>query len=217
MEPAQTPYVVVVGVDYSETGDLAFQQAFELAAAHPLSELHVVHVVQLAVPTDEFGFTPLTAYTAMTLEQAEADLNQHVRQRVGELGAKLASQRAPRVVPHVRIEAPAQEIAQLAADLEANLVVVGTHGRRALARLFVGSVAEVVVRLAPCPVLVVRPRRIVELPQVQPPCPECVKARHASGGEVQWCAQHSERHGQRHTYHQNDRGADGTMPLVFRG
>lgn len=218
MERVQKPYIVVVGVDYSETGDLAFQHAFEIAASHPLAELHVINVVHLMVATDEFGFTPLMAYASMTLEQAEEDLKQHVEQKVSEFHRKLATQQpAPRVIPHVRIEAPAREIAQLAADLEANLVVVGTHGRRAVARFFVGSVAEVVVRLSPCPVLVVRPQRIVELPQIAPPCPECVKARQASGGESQWCAQHSERHGQRHVYHQNDRsGADGTMPLVFR-
>ena len=51
----------------------------------------------------------------------------------------------------------------------ADLVVVGTHGRRALARMLVGSVAELTVRLAPCPVLVVRPKaRPAPLPAGRP-------------------------------------------------
>ena len=58
------------------------------------------------------------------------------------------------------LDTPAFEIAQLATDLEADLVIVGTHGRRALSRLVLGSVAEVAVRLAPCPVLVMRPKAI---------------------------------------------------------
>jgi len=217
MEPEQKPYVVVVGVDYSETGDLALEQALELAATHAASDLHVINVVRLVVATDEF--TPLMAYASMTLEQAEKDLKEHVEQKVQEFRGKLEPSRGsvPRVFPHVRLEAPAREIAQLASDVEANLVVVGTHGRRALARVFIGSVAEVVVRLAPCPVLVVRPQRSVELPKIEPPCAQCVKVRKETGGESQWCAQHSERHGQRHTYRQSDRSqADGTMPLVFR-
>jgi hypothetical protein len=159
------------------------------------------------------------AYASMTVQEAKEDLEQHVQRKLGELRAKLWPQpSAPRVISHVRIDAPAREIAQLASDLEADLVVVGTNGRRALSWLVLGSVAEVVVRLAPCPVLVVRPQRLVELPKIEPPCSECVQARKQSGGEHQWCAQHSERHGQRHTYHQNDRSvADGTLPLVFRG
>jgi hypothetical protein len=104
-------------------------------------------------------------------------------------------------------------------DVEADLVVVGTHGRRGLTRLMLGSVAEGTVRLAPCPVLVVRPKAVpAAVPTIQPPCPRCVEARTASGGKQFWCEQHSERHGQRHTYHQGDRvSADGGMPLVFHG
>jgi nucleotide-binding universal stress UspA family protein len=57
----------------------------------------------------------------------------------------------------VRFGDAGDAIAQLASDIEADLVVVGTHGHRGLERLLLGSVAENVVRLAPCPVLVVRP------------------------------------------------------------
>jgi nucleotide-binding universal stress UspA family protein len=56
----------------------------------------------------------------------------------------------------VRTGPPASTIAETAAEEEADLVVVGTHGRSGLDRLIVGSVAERVVRLATCPVLVVK-------------------------------------------------------------
>ena len=53
---------------------------------------------------------------------------------------------------------PATEIARVARENGFDLVVMGTHGRRGLRRLFVGSVTEEVIRIAPCSVLAVRPR-----------------------------------------------------------
>ena len=82
--------------------------------------------------------------------------------------------------------------------------------------MFVGSVAEMVVRLAPCPVLVVRPKRLMEYPKIEPPCPACLETRRVTGGERLWCDEHNVRDGQRHTYGQRDRVAeDGTLPLLF--
>jgi nucleotide-binding universal stress UspA family protein len=62
------------------------------------------------------------------------------------------------LVSHIRSGSAAREIAQLANDLQANLVVVGTQGRTGIARLLLGSVAHAVVTLAPCAVLVARDR-----------------------------------------------------------
>jgi nucleotide-binding universal stress UspA family protein len=63
------------------------------------------------------------------------------------------SGRCETVVAH---GAPAAEILRLAAERSASLIVIGTHGRTGLIRLALGSVAERVVREAPCPVLVIR-------------------------------------------------------------
>jgi nucleotide-binding universal stress UspA family protein len=212
------PYVVVVGIDFSESSDLALERALEIASTHDSAEVHALNVVHLVMPAGDFGYLPTEAYLQIPIDVAEEQLRGHVVRRVEafrESHARLA-RTLPRVLPHLRLQAPADELAQLAADLEADLVVVGTHGRRGVSRAMLGSVAEAVVRLAPCPVLVVRPRRVVELPKIEPPCPECVSTRRSSNGERFWCDQHSERHGQRHTYHQGDRvGLDGTMPLVF--
>lgn len=60
--------------------------------------------------------------------------------------------------PEVRIGSPAAEIIAAATDLHADLVCISTHGRGGLARVLMGSVAESVVREAPCPVLTVRPK-----------------------------------------------------------
>jgi len=60
-------------------------------------------------------------------------------------------------VEHHMIEGePAQEIVRLAADSHCDMIVLGTHGRTGLARLLMGSVAEQVMRRAPCPVLTIK-------------------------------------------------------------
>jgi nucleotide-binding universal stress UspA family protein len=210
------PFVVVVGVDYSETGDLAFQRAVALCQAEPLASLHVINVAPMVLAAGDIE-QALIPDPEKRSADVEARLLGYVDKRVGALRSE--GQKLPqRILAHVRWDMPGEEIAQLAADLEADLVVVGTHGRRGLSRVMMGSVAELVVRLAPCPVLVVRPKGVVEVPAIEPPCPECLETRKASEGAQYWCEPHSQRHGQRHTYHGHDRiSADGTMPLVFHG
>jgi len=66
---------------------------------------------------------------------------------------------APRVSTHTAMGTPYAEILRFAEKQECDLLVMGTHGRTALARVFIGSVAEKVVRHATCPVLTVRPGR----------------------------------------------------------
>jgi nucleotide-binding universal stress UspA family protein len=215
MPNTKTPYVIVVAVDYSEAGDLAFERALELAAEKPTAAVHVIHVLPFAPEATTVAWRG----SLPTVSEAAATLNTYVEKSTDAFRAAhpnanlgfLADLRA-----HQRVEVPSEQVAQLAADLEADLVVVGTHGRRGFERFVLGSVAEATVRLAPCPVLVVRPKAAPPpVPAIQPPCPRCVEARKASNGKNFWCEQHSERHGQRHTYHQGDRvGADTNMPLV---
>jgi nucleotide-binding universal stress UspA family protein len=211
--------VIVVGVDRSEAGDLALDQALELGVRRSPAEVHAISVVTLLTPPSGSLEYPMAAtLPGIPLNAAAKELERHLKDRVGAISDRLGigANQLARVVGHIRLDTPAREIAQLAADLEADLVVVGTHGRRGIARMLVGSVAEATVRLSPCPVLVVREKQIAETVKIDPPCPECVKTRLATQGEQFWCSQHSERHGQRHTYYSIDRvSKDGSMPLVF--
>lgn len=212
------PYVIVVGIDYSEISELAFGKALELAAEKPRAEVHVLNVMELQLPALPMAVA-FPSGVGASLEAAAQRLEKYLERKLDELrAARGGATSTVRIVPHLRVESPTYEIAQLAADLEADIVVVGTHGRRALSRVILGSVAEVTVRLSPCPVLVVRAKATPSpFPTIQPPCPRCVDARKASGGSEFWCEQHRERHGERHTYHQSDRAsAETNMPLVFR-
>ncbi|HEY2406591.1 MAG TPA: universal stress protein [Polyangiaceae bacterium] len=216
-------YVIVVAIDYSESGDLALRRALELAAEKPAASVHVVNVLPLFPGIAPDPSTGGWIYAIPSVSEGAQQLTNYVQQKASSFagqygGANRAFLENIRV--HQRLQAPAEEIAQLAADLEADLVIVGTHGHRGVSRFLLGSVAEATIRLSPCPVLVVRPKAIpvaLPVPAILPPCPRCVEARKASGGSEFWCEQHRERHGQRHTYHQADRvGEETNMPLVFR-
>jgi nucleotide-binding universal stress UspA family protein len=215
----EKPYVIVVGVDYSEASDLALEQALEMAAARANAEVHIVNVVRLYGNQALVDAAAAPGFSAVSLADANAQLIAYVerRQQAYRAGKSQAGRTALRVVSHLRLEAPAEEIAQTAADLEADLVVVGTHGRRGISRLLLGSVAEAVVRLAPCPVFVVRAKTLsAEAPKIEPPCARCVQTRVETGGKEFWCEQHRAHHGQRHTYHQVDRiGGETEMPLTY--
>jgi len=213
------PYVIVAAADFSEASELAVQKAFQLATEQPLAEVHLLNVVQTygvqvayEMPVDG------SAMLVLTITEARARFMAYGEAALARFCEGKATQPSFRLVTHVRFDAIADEIAQLAADLEADLVVVGTHGRRGLSRVLLGSSAEATVRLAPCPVLVVRPKLVPsDLPRIEPPCPRCVEARRDTHGAEFWCEQHRERHGQRHTYRQGDRvSSDREMPLFMR-
>jgi nucleotide-binding universal stress UspA family protein len=218
MADPNKPYVIVVGVDFSPASELAVTRGFELAAERANAEVHLVNVVQTYGPQVTYEM-PMdgSALSVLTISEARARFKSYADQALQKFVSERGTQPCARVIAHVRFDAIADEIAQLAADLEADLVVVGTHGRRGFSRVLLGSSAEATVRLAPCPVLVVRPKALPEpVPQIEPPCPRCVEERRATHGTELWCEQHRAHHGQRHTYHQSERiSSDGGMPLVF--
>jgi nucleotide-binding universal stress UspA family protein len=207
--------VIVVATDYSEPSELALEKALALAADSGDAELHVLNVCHAELPV---GSKADLGVSASSLRNAEVCLQNHVARTVTAFQARTGCTPFKRLVTHIRADEPGLEIAQLAADVSADLVVLGTHDRHGLPRLLLGSVAEAVARLAPCSVLVVRAKMVPSpIPAIEPPCPRCVAARKASNGDQFWCEQHSERHGQRHTYHQSDRTASETnFPLIGR-
>ena len=186
--PTSNPFVIVVGIDYSEAGDLALERALELAADKPGSEVHVLHVIPTRLATSELEMTPLPS-----VENATTELQTYVAERLRTIAARssTAERVPPRVVTHLRVAVPAQAVAQLGSDLNADLVIVGTHGRKGVPRWLLGSVAESTVRRAPCPVLVVRPNEESEaLPAIAPSCPDCIEARKHGSGRQLWCDRH---------------------------
>jgi hypothetical protein len=127
-----------------------------------------------------------------------------LRLYVGEKATALGGCERQSVAVHVRKGEPGREIAQLAADLGADLIIVGAHKGEHLRKLVVGSTAERVMVSATCPVVIAGPR-----PKPQPShiivieaaCPDCVNTRFETLGKSWWCARHAEHHPVLHHHH----------------
>lgn len=133
---------VVVPIDFSEECFAALDTARELVSLP--TQVHVVHVLQeLAV--GEIG--------EMWRTIDDESRRQHTENALRE---RLAKTSVPEAQLHILFGDPGSEITELAQKLHADLVVLTSHGRTGLRRLLIGSVAERVVRLAHCPVLVLR-------------------------------------------------------------
>ena len=180
--------VILAAVDRTAATDQVVHTASSLARMIPGSELHLVHVIDAGQPPVTISI-PLTE----TLNEARVFLD-GIKERIEE-------QFEGPVRVHLTTDLPGRYVVQLATDLGADLVVVGTHGKGGLARLLLGSVSTYVANNAPCAVLVARPKEQAEVPKIEPACPKCVETQKASGGEKLWCAEHSVKHPQAHTHY----------------
>ena len=138
--------------DFSENSEFAFRLACALARDYK-ARLVLLHV--LPPPMVLYAGGPVPAETWPTSEQAEEKL----RQLEGQA-------HSVRVESQVLEGDPVDMILRAAEETASDVIVMGTHGRTALARLLMGSVAEAVLRKAPCPVLTAKPdlvrKKVVE-------------------------------------------------------
>jgi len=150
MNTAPAIRTVLVSTDFSDYGDAAIEHAARLAKDYG-ARLVIVHVLDAHLTPNPLYAHYYPIPTPEQVRQAEAKAQEALRAR---LPAEFQdSDRAETVVTH---GAPAPEILRIAAERTASLIVIATHGRTGLLRLALGSVAERVIREAPCPVLVVR-------------------------------------------------------------
>ena len=140
---------IVAATDFSEFSERAVQRAARIAKQHD-AEMHVLHVVRpldlypsLTLTPDEFGHNDLE------LQQAE-------QTRVEAVAASLSTQFGIRVRPVTRLGRAHTEIADYAQAVTADLVVAGSRGESTLMDLFLGSTASRLLRVATCPVLIVK-------------------------------------------------------------
>ena len=142
---------ILVPTDFSETSMAALKYALPLAESFG-AELHLLHVIDLAAGqylAAEMAMVPGPATEAEAHARADAELAALLtRDEMTEYRARLVTMRG----------APFASIVAYAREQHIDLIVMGTHGRGAVAHLLIGSVAERVVRKAPCPVLTIPPR-----------------------------------------------------------
>lgn len=215
MTTAAHPYRIVVGVDFSDSSRVALLEAATIAATRG-GELHPVYVLDDA-PDPLSGKADIEALDRRFREASERGRD-FIDSELATLTARLGGEFRQRLAFHVRAGAPARQLVEIASALDADLIVVATHGLRGLARLVMGSVSEKVLRLAHCPVLVVRPKDHVKAAEslgLEPPCPDCVKARETSNGEELWCPRHKEPHPHAHRFSYYPSVGTARDPLKF--
>jgi nucleotide-binding universal stress UspA family protein len=145
-----SPRTIVIGVDYSDQSIFAVDEALRIAGAAPGTRL----VPALILPPNSAegsGTQDAVEATRTLVERSIENLEQLIGTRSLALGLSPAS-----VEPRVRFGVPADELTTLARELGGQLITVGTHARRGLSHLLLGSVAEEVLKKADCSVLIAR-------------------------------------------------------------
>jgi len=142
---------ILCPIDFSEGATRALVCAAALARGYE-ARLTVLHVVPVFADSMEPGFPWRGEVQPMTVAPARADLVEQMRRSIAEAGAGGLQ---PELVAEEGLTHPA--IIQRATSMQADLLVLGTHGRGGINRLLLGSITEKVVRTAPCPVLTVPP------------------------------------------------------------
>ena len=149
---------ILVPVDGSQTSDRGLEEAIKLARLTG-ARLRLVHVVdELMFATGMDGFGAMTADLTLLLREAGEQILKTGKARVEASGVPVET---------ALFEAFTGRVCDLviaeAKSWSADLIVLGTHGRRGVGRVFMGSDAEQIVRLAPIPVLLVRATEVASM------------------------------------------------------
>lgn len=142
---------ILVAVDASETADLALETAIRLARDDQAS-LRIVHAIDTVSINLGVEF-PIQADVSDSLVQSGKAILDRAAAVAAAAGVKAETELITIGTLGMRV---AEAIAADADAWPADLIVIGTHGRRGLSRLFLGSVAEGVARVAGKPVLLIR-------------------------------------------------------------
>jgi nucleotide-binding universal stress UspA family protein len=143
---------ILFATDFSQLADEALDHALALAHKHE-AELHMLHAVVLHAddPNDPAHHFPDAEEVRQRLGEIADDrmANQLETRNAGELDVVRAQRRGMSTAP---------VILEYAEEIDADIIVMSTHGRRGLGHVLLGSVTEEVVRLSSCPVLTIRGR-----------------------------------------------------------
>ncbi|MEY2934880.1 MAG: hypothetical protein RL033_5629 [Pseudomonadota bacterium] len=146
---APTERTLIVGIDYSDFCIPALDEALRMSAESPAVRLVPLLALPEATPS---RLEEVEASTDDFVARARDNLVRLLQTRSKAIGVPLGA-----ILPLICFGKPAECLLQQAEKLNASLILVGTHSRRGLGHLLMGSVAEEVVRNARCSVLVARP------------------------------------------------------------
>lgn len=136
---------ILVPVDFSDGSKAAYEFALDLAEQYD-ARVHLLHVVENTTSPDFENF-PLARNREQLIAKVKSELVAF---------AQVGGHPVVPVYPDVRVGTPWEQIIGAAQDDDVDLIIIPTHGYTGFKRLVIGSVAERVVRHAPCPVLALR-------------------------------------------------------------
>lgn len=179
------PFTVLVAYGTAESGAFALSEALRFVKRTESGSVQLIHVADRN-----------TSLTQMH------DLAFRIRDDVAKRAAAIDLDHTRFSTIHVRSGEPAREIAKLAGEIGAALVVAGASKARSLRGILRDSMIEKIKAEAPCPVLVAGPVPENLAPEIEPACQDCIAVREQTNGRTYWCARHSERHihGHPHSY-----------------
>jgi nucleotide-binding universal stress UspA family protein len=137
---------ILVPTDFSESSNAAYKYALRFGQQFR-AELHVIHIFEPVLSPQFANLPGAPAFSDDERTSAEEKLR---------VWADSAGAMGVRTNMLVRNGLPAHEIVEAAKDIDADLIIIATHGHTGWKYFCIGSTAERVVRAAPCPVLVVR-------------------------------------------------------------
>jgi nucleotide-binding universal stress UspA family protein len=140
---------VLLATDFSEASAAALEYAKAIAKAFG-ARIHVLHVLE-----DLAAHAWTTEVYVAALPGVHEEMERQARERLAAVFTP-EEQASYSVTTELRTGSPFVEVVRYAREEKIDLIVMGTHGRGPIAHMLLGSVAERVVRKAPCPVLTVR-------------------------------------------------------------
>ncbi len=147
--------VIVAALDLHRGSNLVAKRALDWAGSQ--GTVHVIcvsepNIANVKPPVEEMDAPELTGVDSHKLKDV-------MDARVDDYKKAHPGKEPPNVELHLDAGDPAEKIVALAAKVDADIIVVSSHGRTGIKRLLIGSVAEKVVRLAGCTVVVAREKR----------------------------------------------------------
>ena len=177
MAQVQPTFTILVVDDAKDPSHFAFEEGARIVRSVPGGRIGVLYLAS-------------RRETIHDLEVVAASLSEETSAKALALGV---AERFEAV--HVREGDPVMEVAGVARQVGATLVIVSGRLRRLVRKRSIDALHSE----TGSPVVIAMPPRTV-VPEIEPPCPDCVAARERTSGREPWCAEHDHPHLQPHTY-----------------
>lgn len=145
---------ILIAYDGTELGNKALENAMKLAEMDDRIVLHLVHVVDLPIITNQFSYFP-TIYVENNINELRGSIMKEAEKVLHKAEGKLAY--IPNLTSSFILEGrPGETLLQHAKDHHCDLIIMGSHGKGTVKELVLGSVSHYITQRSPVPVYIVK-------------------------------------------------------------